>query len=157
MPAFEHRGVFLFETSAIVRYVDEAFSGPALQPKEPAPRARMDQWISAHNCYLYPHLMRGYALAYILPKLRGEEPDRAAIERGVPDMKNDLLILDQAYTKNAWIVGDQITLADLFIGPVLATLSLFPEAQAVLDSCSNLRRVNKAIGERDAYKSAQPG
>jgi glutathione S-transferase len=38
IPAFEHDGFRLFETSAIARYVDEAFDGPALQPSEPPAR-----------------------------------------------------------------------------------------------------------------------
>ena len=32
IPAFAHGAVRLYETSAIVRYVDESFDGPALQP-----------------------------------------------------------------------------------------------------------------------------
>ena len=39
VPAFEHRGFSLYETGAITRYVDEAFTGPALQPDNPAARA----------------------------------------------------------------------------------------------------------------------
>ena len=32
MPAFEHEGHLFYESSAIVRYIDAAFSGPALMP-----------------------------------------------------------------------------------------------------------------------------
>ena len=45
IPAFEHDGFRLFETSAIARYVDEAFDGPALQPTDPRGRATMNQII----------------------------------------------------------------------------------------------------------------
>src|SRR5262245_44044678 len=36
VPILQHGDFTLYETSAIARYVDEAFEGPALQPKEAA-------------------------------------------------------------------------------------------------------------------------
>src|ERR1700730_7833697 len=35
IPAFKHAGFHLYEAGAVTRYVDEAFSGPALQPADP--------------------------------------------------------------------------------------------------------------------------
>ncbi len=35
VPAFEHDGFELYETMAIMHYVDETFEGPSLQPSEP--------------------------------------------------------------------------------------------------------------------------
>ncbi len=46
VPAFEHDGFRIYETSAIMRYVDEAFDGPALQPADAKGRAIMEQAIS---------------------------------------------------------------------------------------------------------------
>src|SRR4051794_14875256 len=46
IPAFEHDGFALYETSAITRYIDEAFDGPALQPTDTIERARCNQLIS---------------------------------------------------------------------------------------------------------------
>src|SRR5919108_2855669 len=45
IPAFEHEGFRLYETTAITRYVDDAFPGAALQPAEPRLRAAMNQII----------------------------------------------------------------------------------------------------------------
>ena len=42
IPAFEHAGFRLDEAGAITRYVDEAFPGPGLQPKDARSRARMN-------------------------------------------------------------------------------------------------------------------
>ena len=46
----------LYETAAIALYVDEAFTGPALQPTTAQARARMHQWISSLNGYYYPNI-----------------------------------------------------------------------------------------------------
>src|SRR5262245_66528989 len=45
IPAFEHGDFRLYETQAILRYLDDVFPAPALQPKEPRARARMNQII----------------------------------------------------------------------------------------------------------------
>ena len=49
IPALEHDGFRLYETGAMLRYVDEAFPGPALQPTAVRERARMNQMLGAKN------------------------------------------------------------------------------------------------------------
>ena len=55
IPAFEHDGWMLYETQAIMRYVDAVVPGPRLQPEEPRAAARMDQLIGIVDWYLMPH------------------------------------------------------------------------------------------------------
>jgi glutathione S-transferase len=48
VPALEHDGFWLGESSAIIEYVDETFEGPPLLPRDPKERARARQvmaWI----------------------------------------------------------------------------------------------------------------
>ena len=54
VPAFEHDGFELYETAAMMRYVDETFAGPSLQPDDPPARAPMTQVHSLMNAYAYP-------------------------------------------------------------------------------------------------------
>src|SRR4051794_12763682 len=58
VPALLHGTFALYETSAITRYVDEAFDGPALQRAEPAERARCNQIMSIVDSYAYWPLVR---------------------------------------------------------------------------------------------------
>src|SRR5579864_6082080 len=51
VPALVHDGFTLYETGAITRYIDRAFPGPALQPKEARAVARMDQVIGVVDAY----------------------------------------------------------------------------------------------------------
>lgn len=55
VPILQHDELTIYETSAITAYVDEAFAGASLTPKDIEARARMNQWISAVNSYYYPY------------------------------------------------------------------------------------------------------
>src|SRR6201989_2583793 len=57
VPILRHGDFILFETGAIVGYVDEVFGSCRLTPGDPQLRARMNQWISAVNGYYYPYLI----------------------------------------------------------------------------------------------------
>jgi glutathione S-transferase len=51
IPAFEHEGERLYEASAITRYIDDMFDGPALMPRSARDRARVNQVISIIENY----------------------------------------------------------------------------------------------------------
>src|SRR4029078_4821543 len=57
VPIFRHDDFTVYETSAIVSYIDEVFAGPRLTPQDLRTRARMNQWISAVNSYFYPYMI----------------------------------------------------------------------------------------------------
>ena len=156
VPILRHGDVQLIETSAICRYLDATFDAPALVPADPRAAAVMEQWISAINCYIYDHTIRNYALQYIVPGMRGEQPDRATIDASLPAMKRDLALLDRAYAGGAWIAGDELSLADLFVAPIVATVRNFPEAAAALGSCRNLSRAFEAFAARESFVQAHP-
>jgi glutathione S-transferase len=154
VPVLKHGDLVLYETSAIIHYIDEAFEGPSLQPAEPAARAIMEQYISVLNAYVNGRAIRGYAFHYIFAGESG--PDRAAIDAGLPGLARELDVLDAAYKKSAWIAGDALSLADLLIMPVVDTVASFPEGAELVGARSSLGRALDAMKQRDSYRSALP-
>jgi glutathione S-transferase len=71
IPAFEHDGFRLYETSAITRYVDEVFAGTRLQPQEPQARARMNQVLAIVDSYSYRPMVWGVFAARIVAQRSG--------------------------------------------------------------------------------------
>src|SRR6185312_7327364 len=51
VPVLRHSDFTVYETSAIVSYVDEAFSGTRLTPQDVRARARMNHWTRAANSH----------------------------------------------------------------------------------------------------------
>src|SRR5438093_689803 len=53
MPVLEHGDFRLYETQAILRYLDRILPEPALTPADPRAAARMDQLMSINDWYLF--------------------------------------------------------------------------------------------------------
>lgn len=132
MPALQHGDVKLYECLAIGIYVDEAFEGPALQPRDPAHRAQMMQWISVVNDYIYDVIVGQCVAERFVKPMRGLEPDAETLAAAMPVMADQLDVIDTALTKTTYLVGDQVTLADLFLAPVLHYLAATPGGAQLL-------------------------
>lgn len=156
MPAFRSGELKLFETSAIMRYVDEAFPGPPLMPESPADRARAEQWISATNSYFYDAMALRYVMQYIFPKGADGKPDRATIDRALADMKRYFGLLDATYGSRNFLAGEKPSLADLLLAPLIFYVSKMPEGGKLVASFPNLNRGQAAIAERDSFKATLP-
>jgi glutathione S-transferase len=156
VPAFRDGDFTLYETSAIIRYVDESFDGPPLISGNAWNRARMEQWTSAISFYGYDAMVRRYVLQYVFPKGEGGKPDRATIDKAVPEIRHQLGILDAAYGPRNVLVGDQLTLPDLLLAPIVFYLGMFPESKGVLGELPNLMRAHAWIAARPSFKETIP-
>jgi len=140
VPILEHDGFRIYETSAIALYADEAFAGASLQPADLRQRAVMHRWISALNAYFYPYM--AYHLGHeriVYPKL-GIAPDEKVVAAALPKIATCLEVMEaELETNGDYLVGGQLTLADLFLLPSLTTLSRTPEGQAMLGEKPRVR------------------
>lgn len=151
VPVFRHGELTLCESEAMARYIDKVFDGPKFFPEDPAVCAKVDQWVSLHNTTFDISMIRQYALGYILPKMAGEEPNRAQIDAALPLMKKHLAVLNDALA-NGHLVGDSLTYADLAVFPTLNYLPGFPESAEMLKDCPNITAFLEAMNGRDSAK-----
>jgi glutathione S-transferase len=144
----------LYESSAILRYIDETYPGPALMPSDPLARARAEQWISAFNCYADRAIVRNYVLQYAIPRGADGKPDRAAIEAAIPDVRKVLGVLEAAYGGNDYLVDDEISLPDILLAPAVDYLGAFAEGKELLSQFPNVRRAQDAFAARPSFIAA---
>ncbi len=156
VPALRDGDFALFETTAIVRYVDEAFDGPSLVAGNLRTRALMEQWASAINAYMYDTMVRRYVLQYVFPRGAEGKPDRAVIDAAMKEMPKQLALLDDAYGARNTLAGDTVTLADLLLAPIVCYLAMFPEARAALADVPNVRRAHDWIAQRESFTATMP-
>jgi glutathione S-transferase len=154
MPVLKHGDFTLYETSAILRYIDEAFDGPALSPKEPQRRALMEQWISALNCYFDGPMIRRLVLQYAFPPATG--PDRAVIDKAATEVRRLLQLVDEAVAEGPYLLGAQLTLPDLLLAPMMFYVAQTPEGGAMMKDTRNIPKSGAAIGARKSYQDTMP-
>ena len=128
MPVIEHNGFQLYETQAILRYIDRVIPKPSLTPREPAEAARMDQVLNINDWYLFQGC--GNVIVFqrvIAPMLMKLAPDLGAIAQAMPRARTVFRELANLLGDRQWFAGDQLTLADLVVGPQLELFSRAPE------------------------------
>ena len=138
IPAMRHGDVTLFESRAILYYIDHAFPGAPLAPRDPAGGAQVEQWISVVNTTIDPLIMRQYLLGYFFPGTPDGSPNRTVIDAAAAKMEPHFAVLDRAVGKTGFLVGNALSLADINLLPILYYMSKLPESGAMLKAKPNL-------------------
>jgi glutathione S-transferase len=139
IPIFEHDGFRLYETQAIIRYVDELWPNPPLTPDNPQARARMNQLIGIIEWYLFPKAAAPIAFNRIIaPRLLGIPGDEAVVADAMPFAHTCFSEIDRLLGDKAYLAGDQVSVADIMLG---AQLDLFTECAEGRELISGTRLV----------------
>jgi glutathione S-transferase len=128
VPVLEHDGFMLYETQAILRYLDRILPQPGLTPADPRRAARMDQAMNINDWYLFHGVGNVIIFHRVIgPRIMGKAPDEAAIEAAMPKAKVVFNELARLLGENAYFSGDTISLADLMLAPAVEYFTLVPE------------------------------
>ncbi len=161
IPALRHGDVTLCESRAIVSYIDRAFDGPPLLPRDPAASARIEQWSSIVCTTIDPVWARRYIAAYIFPGTQDNSPNRAAIDAALPLMEAQFAVMDRQVARTGHLAGAEFSLADMYLMPLLYYMNKYPESAALMRKSDNLRayyeRHIKRKSIADALPTAPPG
>ena len=155
VPAMTHGDVHLYEAVAIASYIDEAFDGLDLQPGDVASRAKMHQWISIINSYLYSPAIVSIVIQRLVVPQHGGTPDEAMISDANAPTEKALGVIDEGLGESEFLVGNSLTLADLFLLPITHYLSATePEGQALMSNVDNIRRWQEGMMQRSSAQIA---
>ena len=128
VPVLEHDGFLLYETQAILRYLDCVLPNPALTPADPKRAARMDQVMNVNDWYLFPGVGNVIVFHRVVgPRVLGLTPDEAAIEAAMPKARAVFAELARLLGDQPYFAGEAISLADLLVAPQLGFFTLTPE------------------------------
>ena len=152
IPAFAHEGFVLYETGAITRYVDEAFSGARLQPQEPRARARMNQVIGIVDSYAYRPMIWGVFAARIVAPAEGIEPDEALVAQSLAKSCTCCRALAEILGSERYFAGSEPSLADLHALPILLYFSMTREGADALAAHPQLRAWLDRISARPSVQ-----
>lgn len=133
IPVLSHAELSIYETTAICRYVDEAFPGPSLQPPTPVMRARMAQIIGLLDSYAYRPMVWGVFVQRVRIPMTGGTTDEALVARSLKESRVALGALSVLAGDSPFLAGTALSLADLHAYPMVRYFSLASEGQAAID------------------------
>ena len=156
VPAFEHDGFALYETQAIMRYVDEAFAAAPLQPIELQPFARMNQIMGIVDAYLAPSLIGGVLYPRIVAPLLGLPTDEAKVAASLPQVRVCLGEIARLAGDQPFLADEALSLADLMAIPQIYYFKKFPEGAAQLAELPALAAWAKRMEARQSTQVTRP-
>jgi glutathione S-transferase len=134
IPVLEHGDFSLYETQAILRYLDAVAPGPSLSPAEPKARARMDQIIGIVDSYVFPFITHGITIERMMSQVFwGREPDEETIANALPNAGICIRELDRMKGRSTWLSGESLSLADLMLAPHLDYFAMTPEGRDLME------------------------
>jgi glutathione S-transferase len=156
IPAFEHDGFELYETQAIMRYVDEAFPSAPLQPIELHPFARMNQIMGIVDAYLTPSLLAGVLYQRLVAPRLGHPTDEDAVGAALPRVRQVLGEIARLAGDQEFLADDSVSLADLMTIPQLYYFKGLPEGQAQFAELPALSAWVARMAERQSLLVTKP-
>lgn len=158
VPVMRHGELVLFESLAIMRYIDRTFGeAEALQPSDPLDRIRLDQWFNAIMGTVDRHLVRDWALEYSFPSGPDRTPDEKKIARSRKAVGRDLAALERAYAERGYLVGDRLSLADIVLVCTLDVLSLIEGGEALMEAAPSVAAAMAGLRARESWQQACAG
>ncbi len=153
-PAIEHGDFVLYETQAIVRYIDRVWPQPALTPRDARAAARMDQAMNVNDWYLFQGCANVIGFQRVVaPKLLGLMADEAAIAAAMPNARKVFGELSRLLGDREFFAGDQLSLAEMMLAPQIDFLSQTPEWPSLTLALPNLVSWFTRVSARPSFKA----
>jgi RNA polymerase-associated protein len=144
VPILVERDLVLYESNIINEYIDERFPHPQLMPADPLMRARARLMLFNFEKELFIHV---HALEN--DKGRGGEKIQ---EKARNDIRDRLTTLAPLFLKNKYMLGDEFSMLDVAIAPLLWRLDHY--GIELSKTAAPLMKYAEQIFSRPAYIEA---
>jgi len=148
-------GFELYESRAIGRYLATLGSGPELVPTEPKAHAKFELAESIEYGQFDP-IAVAIAEERVYKQYRGQVTNEERLKELIAKLENKLDGVDKVLSKQKYLAGDEITLADLFFLPYGGLV--FDQLEyGGLEHRPNVQRWWKEISSRPAWQAVKDG
>ncbi|MBD2233852.1 glutathione S-transferase family protein [Phormidium tenue] len=151
VPTLEVDGETLYETCAIVEYLDTVVGNRAFTPADPMGQARMRQIMAIVDSYLYAPAISTITIQRLIVPSKGGQPDEDAVAAAIPKAKTALEAIEAIASCSPYLLGPTITLADFYLMPVMLYLSKTPEFAAVTSEIPQLNAWWAEVSHRPSF------
>lgn len=95
-------------------------------------------------------------LSYFFPGTPDGSPNRAAIDKALPEMRKQAEILDRAVAGTGYLAGGAFSLADMYLLPILHYVHKLPESAEIMRANPSLDAYYARHAERPCFKATIP-
>jgi RNA polymerase-associated protein len=117
VPILVERDLILYESNIINEYIDERFPHPQLMPGDPVDRARVRLFLLNFEKELFTHVA-----TLENRTLKGNDK---ALEKARSHIRDRLTQLAPVFLKNKFMLGDNFSMLDVAIAPLLWRLDFY--------------------------------
>ena len=111
VPILVERELILYESNIINEYIDERFPHPQLMPADPLMRARARLMLFNFEKELFVHV-------HVLESDRNKTNEKAH-DKARTEIRDRLTTLAPLFLKNKYMLGDEFSMLDVAIAPLL--------------------------------------
>ena len=141
----------IFESAAICRYIANQAQSP-LYPGDNLQRAKVDQWLDFFSNHLGRWLSTLFFENVIKNKAGMGDPDAEKCEEAQKFTLQQMAVVDAHLAVNAYLAGDNLTIADLFAFAYVEQVETFDFSW---DNFPNAKAWFDALNSQDAIKRAR--
>ena len=156
IPGMRHGDRTLFESRAITRYIDEAFDGPALMPRDPWKAAQAEQWLAFVATSVDKAVIRELVHAYFFSTKPDKSPDRDVVDRAAKRIERQFLTLGKAVEKTGFLSGESFGLADMYAMPIIGQSRVTPEGKEAMAKAPSLLAYYEKHKSRPSFAETAP-
>ncbi|MDA8415588.1 MAG: glutathione S-transferase N-terminal domain-containing protein [Betaproteobacteria bacterium] len=109
LPVLVERELILHESNIINEYIDERFPHPQLMPAEPVMRSRARLFLFRFETELFTHVST----------LESTSSNKASIDKARMAIRDNLLQIVPVFAKQKYMLGEDFTMLDVAIAPLL--------------------------------------
>ncbi len=154
MPTLVDGDFVLWESNAISQYLCSKSASQTLFPSDPKSQADVNRW----QCWELAHwapACGSLVFENMVKALFGDTsgPDPEKVKAGEQQVHKYAAVLNQSLAGRQWLVGDEVTLADISTG-VFVTFAA--PARLPLDGYAEIQRWYSQLEEIDAFKATLP-
>lgn len=153
VPVLSHNGHEIYETAAITTYLDEAFDGPELMPRDALERARVTQVIGMVDAYAYWVLVRQVFSHGVFRPAIGAPADRDVLAQGLRIVPGVLAAFDEVAQEGA-AFGRGFTRADCHLIPMIGAFVQLRAGAEMLRDYPALSKWWARVSARDVVKES---
>ena len=117
VPILVERDLILYESNIINEYIDERFPHPQLMPGDPVDRARVRLFLLNFEKELFVHVNT--------LESRASKGNEKALEKARSHIRDRLTQLAPVFLKNKYMLGDNFSMLDVAIAPLLWRLDYY--------------------------------